>query len=54
MQESEESSDNSVDDIDPRTLSMIESGIEAMKNGNVSEPIDMERDFPGLFDDEEV
>lgn len=43
----------SADDIDPRTVEMIERGIENMKNGNVSDPIDFEEDFPDIFDDEE-
>lgn len=42
----------SIEDIDPRTVEMIESGLENLKKGNVSDPIDMEEDFPDLFDDD--
>lgn len=32
----------SADDIDPRTLEMIERGLENMRKGNVSDPIDVD------------
>jgi hypothetical protein len=43
----------SKDQIDPRTLEMIKSGIENLKKGNVSGPVDLEEDFPGLFEDQD-
>lgn len=39
----------SIDQIDVRTLRMIDSGMEDLKNGNTSGTVDMEEDFPGLF-----
>lgn len=42
----------SVDDISQRTLEMIERGLDEFEKGNVSDPINMEEDFPGFFDEE--
>lgn len=37
-------------EISKKTLQMIDRGIEEMRKGNVSDPVDMEEDFPGLFE----
>lgn len=39
--------------IAPKTVRMIDKGMEEVKKGNTSGPIDMEEHFPGLFDDDE-
>lgn len=39
----------SIIQIDPRTLRMIDRGMEDLKRGNTSGPVDMKEDFPGLF-----
>lgn len=33
-------------------LRMIESGIEEMKAGNVSDPVNVKKDFPELFNNQ--
>lgn len=44
---------DSIDQIDDRTLQMIDSGMEAAEAGDVSGPVDMEEDFPGFLTHEE-
>lgn len=37
-------------DISEETLQMIERGLEELKKGNVSDPIDIKEDFSELFE----
>ena len=41
----------SVDDISQRTLEMIERSLDEFERGNVSDPIDIEKELPELFED---
>lgn len=50
MQEKEIQRLHEKTDIPKKTLRMIDRGMKEAKKGNVSGPVDIEEDFPSLFE----